>query len=176
MKKSEKTFFVQNLTEELKTLSSCVLIDYSGLSVKMQQDLKKGLREVGAKMIVVKNTLFKLAGQGAKFPKDITDTVVAGPTALVVTEGDPIAPLQVVAKFAKEFSLPQLKVGVVEGAFQNTEALVALSKLPSKEVLYAKTVAAIGAPIYGFLGTLNASMQNLISALKQASEKPQLDS
>ncbi|MGD8744550.1 MAG: 50S ribosomal protein L10, partial [Candidatus Woesebacteria bacterium] len=97
MKKSEKTFFVQNLTQELKAASSVVLVDYSGLDVKSQQELQRKLSEVEAKMLVVKNTLFKLAGKAAKVAEEtLTDTVLSGPTALVITEADPIAPIQVI--------------------------------------------------------------------------------
>lgn len=171
MKKAQKSFFVDNLKEELKAASSVVLVDYSGLSVKMQQDLKKSLREVNARMIIVKNTLFKLAGKEAKVPDEaLQDSVVSGPTALIVTEKDPIAPLQVIAKFSKEYDIPSLKVGIVENVFQNKQALETLSKLPSKEVLYAQVCGAVGGPLYALVGNLQANMQNLISVLEQASK------
>ncbi len=166
MKKSEKSFFVANLTEELKGASSVVLVDYSGLNVKAQQDLKNKLREVGGKMLVVKNTLFKLAGEGAKVPKEtLSDTALSGPTALVITEKDPIAPLQILGKFALEHDIPQLKVGVIEGSFQNKDTLVALSKLPSKEVLEGLVIGTIGAPLYGIVSTLQGNLQKLVYVL-----------
>ena len=124
MKKQEKSFFLDNLSVELKKASLVVLVDYSGLSVKMQQDLKKRLSKIGAKLTVVKNTLFKLAAEKANTPSESTsDTVLKGPTALVITEDDPIAPLQVLSKFAKEADVPQLKVGIIEGSFQDKEQL-----------------------------------------------------
>ena len=166
MKKAEKTFFVQNLTEELKSATSVVLINFSGLSVKMQQDLKKRLKETGAKMIVTKNTLLKRAGEVAKTPAEaLTDTVLTGPTALVVTESDPISPLQILYKFTKEFEVPQLKVGIIEGLFQNKESLEKLAKLPGKDALFAQAVGSISAPLYGIVGVLNANMQKLIYIL-----------
>jgi len=125
MKKSDKPLFVDGLTEKLKTASGYILVDFNGLTVKMQQDLKNRLREVGGEMEIVKNTLFKLSAEKAKSPSDITsDTVLQGPTALIVTKEDPIATLQIVAKFAKESEVPQLKVGVVEGSFQDKFALI----------------------------------------------------
>jgi large subunit ribosomal protein L10 len=172
MKKAEKPLFVENLKEELKSATLACLIDYSGLSVKMQQDLKKRLKEVDAKMLIVKNTLFRLAGKEALDSEEIvSDTVLKGPTALIITEEDPIAPLQVLAKFAEEFEIPQFKVGVVEGAYQNTDALIGLSKLPSKDVLVAQTVGGIAAPLYGLVGTLQANLQKLVFVLNQASTK-----
>jgi len=167
MKKQEKIFFVENLTEELRSAKSVVLINYAGLSVKAQQELKKRLKEVGAKMLVVKNTLLKRAGEAAKVDKEIlTDSVLTGQTALVISEDDPIAPLGVLGKFAKEFEVPQFKVGLVEGSFQDTEALKKLSALPGKDALLGQLLGALMSPSYGLVGTLNANMQKLLFILK----------
>src|SRR3990167_782197 len=115
MKKAEKTIFVDNLTEELRLAKSVVLINFAGLTVKAQRELKKRLKEVGARMVVVKNTLLKRAGEAAKVDKEIlSDSVLEGQTALVLTEGDPIASLSVMGKFAREFEVPKFKVGIVE--------------------------------------------------------------
>lgn len=171
MIRTEKSIFVENLTEELKSVNSIVLVDYSGLSVKAQQDLKKKLKEVNAKMLVVKNTLFKLAGESAKIPKEaITDSVLTGPTALVITEKDPIAPLSILSKFAGEHEIPQLKVGVIEGKFQEKDSLISLSKLQSKEVLVGQVVSAIGAPMYGLMEVLEGNMQKLVFILDEYSK------
>jgi large subunit ribosomal protein L10 len=172
MKKSEKPIFVENLAATLKDASSVVMVDYSGLSVSAQQELKKALSEVASEMTVVKNTLLKRAGNEAKLDKDaFSEEALAGPTAIVFTEKDPIAPLQVLAKFAKDNEIPQFKVGIVEGKFTNKLSLEKLSELPSKEVLFGQAVGAVGAPLYAITGVLNANMQNLVSILKQASEK-----
>ena len=169
MRKQEKTFFVANLTEELKSAKSVVLINFTGMDVKTQQELKRRLAKVDARMMVFKNTLFKIAGKTAKLPEEtLSDTVLAGQNALIISDNDPISPLQVLGKFTVEFEVPQLKVGIIEGHYQDKEALTKLSKLPGKDVLLAQTVGAIGAPIYGLIGLLNANMQQLIFVLEQA--------
>lgn len=178
MRKSEKPFFVQNLTQEIKSATSVVLIDHTGLTVAMQQDLKKRLKEVGASMSVIKNTLFKLAGKEAKVPDEtLSDTILTGPTAVIITEADPIAPLQILAKFAKEFvseaglPLPRFKVGIVEGKFQEKNALERLSILPNKETLYSQTVGALSSPMYGLVGTLQGNLQKLVYILQEYKSK-----
>ncbi|MBN1168317.1 50S ribosomal protein L10 [Candidatus Woesebacteria bacterium] len=174
MKRSEKPIFVDNLAATLKDATCVVMVDYAGLSVSMLQDLKRSLREVGSTMTVIKNTLLKRAGETAKLDSEaFTDEILAGPTAIVVTEKDPIAPLQVLAKFSQANEIPQFKVGIVEGSFRDKDTLNTLSQLPPKEVLVAQAIGAIGAPLYGIVGVLNANMQNLLSILKQASEKSQ---
>ena len=171
MKKPEKIKLVKNLAEKLKKAESVILVDYSGMDVKSQQELKNRLRGVSAKMIVVKNTLFKLAGKEAKLPKDtLSDTVLKGQTALVISEKDPISPLSVIAKFASEFDLTKLKVGVVEGSFQDKEALEVLSKLPGKEALHLQVLGTLASPAHGLVGTLEANLQSLIYILEQKSK------
>ena len=166
MKKQEKIVFVENLTEELKGAKSVVLINYAGLNVKAQRELKARLKAVGGKMIVVKNTLLKRAGGQAKIdPNLLSDTVLEGQTALIISDEDPIAPLSVLGKFTKEFEVPKLKVGIVEGSFQDTPQLEKLSSLPGKDVLLGQLLGVLSSPSYGLVGTLNANMQKLIYIL-----------
>ena len=160
MKKAEKVIFVENLKEELKGSKSVVLVNYAGLGVKAQQELKKRLSEVGGKMIVVKNTLLKRAEESAKFGKDIlTDEILSGQTALVIANDDPVAPIQVLGKFAKEFvseaglPVPKFKVGIVEGSFQNQEALTKLSTLPGRDALLGQLLGTLMGAEYGLVGT-----------------------
>jgi large subunit ribosomal protein L10 len=172
MVKQEKKDFVKELSGTLKDASAVVLVDYSGLSVQMQQELKKRLKEVGATMSVAKNTLYKIAAEQADYPKEATqEDVIAGPSALVITQKDPIAPLQVIADYAREFEIPQFKVGIIEGAYQNKENLEKLSKLPGKNALVAQAMGAISSPLYGLIGTLQGNLQKLVFVLQQASQK-----
>ena len=172
MKKAEKSLFVQNLTEELKSATSVVLIDFAGMSVKTQQELKSRLKEVNAKMVVVKNTLYKLAATDAKAPEEtVTKKVLKGQTALIITEDDPIAPLSILGKFAKEFEVPSMKVGIVENAFQDNEALIALSKLPGKDALFAQFVGVVGAPLYELTNSLSGKLNELIYVLEEAKKE-----
>ncbi|QQS39374.1 50S ribosomal protein L10 [Candidatus Woesebacteria bacterium] len=170
MNKVSKEKFVSDLAKEIKAASCVVLVDYMGLTVKLQQALKSELSKVNATMVVVKNTLFKLAAEKADAPKETTDTALVGPTAMVITTGDPIAPLQVLGKFSKVNELPQFKIGIVENVFQNSETLLKLSTLPGKDALFAQALGAIAAPLYGIVGTLNAPMQKLVYVLSEAAK------
>ena len=172
MKKAEKVIFVDNLKKELKDAKSVILVNYAGLGVKAQQELKKRLSEVGGKMIVVKNTLLKRAEEAAKFGKDIlTPEILSGQTALVIAKDDPVAPIQVLGKFAKEFEVPKFKVGMVEGSFQNQEALAKLSTLPGRDALLGQFLGTLMGVEYGLVGTLNANLQKLVYILNEASKK-----
>lgn len=173
MKKAEKVTFVDNLTAELKDAKGVVLVNYSGLSVKAQQELKAKLKEAGGRMVVVKNTLLKRAGESAKIDSALLDsTILQGQTALVIADGDPVAPIQVLGKFSKEFTsaagepTPKFKVGLIEGVFQDSESLTKISTLPGRDALLSQLLGSLMSPEYGLIGTLQGNLQKLVYVLK----------
>lgn len=166
MLKQQKIDLVTKLTPKLKSSSSLVFVNFAGLSVTLQQKLKASLKEIGADMTVVKNTLIKRAGTEAKIDeKVLTDEVLSGQTALILTEGDGISPIQVIGKFAKENNVPQFKVGIVDGSFMNKEGLLKISMLPTKDALFSQVVGSLMSPMYGLVGTLSGNMQKLLYIL-----------
>lgn len=171
MLKAQKVTLVDNLIAELKDAKSVILVNYTGLNVKSQQELKKRLKEVGGRMVVVKNTLLKRAIESAKIDsKVVTDEILSGQTALVIADEDPIAPIQTLGKFAKENELPKFKVGVVDGTFQDTETLIKLSSLPGRDVLLGQVLGTLISPMYGLTATLNGNLQKLVYILDQKSK------
>jgi large subunit ribosomal protein L10 len=172
MQKAEKVTFVENLQKELKGAKSVVLVNYAGLGVKAQQELKKRLTEVGGRMIVVKNTLLKLAGEATGIDKNVlTDEILVGQTALVIATEDAVAPIQVLGKFSKEFEVPKFKVGVVDGLFEDQEALTKLSTLPGRDALLGQFLGTLMGLEYGLTGTLSGNLQKLVYVLDQKVKK-----
>ncbi len=166
MKKAEKVLFVDNLTRELQDAKSVVLVNYSGLNVKAQQELKARLKESGSKMVVVKNTLLKRAGESAKIDKGVLEnSILQGQTALVISGDDPVAPIQILGKFAKENEVPKFKVGIIEGTFQDEAALTKLSTLPGRDALLGQLLGSLISSMYGLVGTLQSPMSQLVYTL-----------
>ena len=99
------------------------------------------------------------------------DDVLTGPTALIITEEDPVAPIQTLAKFAKEFEILSMKVGVIEGALYNRESLVRLSTLPGKSTLEAQVLGAVCAPLYSLTATLQGNLQKLVWVMTEYKSK-----
>ena len=171
MLKAQKVTLVDNLIAELKDAKSVILVNYTGLNVKSQQELKKRLKEVGGRMVVVKNTLLKRAIESAKIDSKVsTEEILSGQTALVIADEDPIAPIQILGKFAKENELPKFKVGVVDGTFQDSETLIKLPSLPGRDVLLGQVLGALMSPMYGLTATLNGNLQKLVYILDQKSK------
>lgn len=172
MNKQNKKDLVISLTPRLKDAKSIVFVNFAGLSVSLQQKLKLELKAIGSDMTVVKNTLIKRAGKEAKINDAVlTDEVLSGQTALILTKEDAIAPIQVIGRFAKENQVPQFKVGIIEGNFQDKDALVKISTLPTKDVLYSQVIGSLISPMYGLVGTLNGNMQKLLFVLKEVSTR-----
>lgn len=173
MLKAQKVTLVENLTKELQGAKSLVLVNYTGLNVKAQQELKKRLNEAEGYMVVVKNTLLKRAAKEANLDEGmLTDEVLQGQTALIVAKEDALAPIQVLGKFAKEFvseagsPLPKFKVGIVDGTFQDEASLAKLSTLPGRDVILGQLLESLMSPMYGLVGTLESPMQKLVYILK----------
>lgn len=172
MNRTNKSDLIKGLAPELKKATSIVFVNFAGLSVGLQQKLKLQLKAIGSDMTVVKNTLIKLAGKEAGLAEEaLTDEVLSGQTALIMTQSDAVAPIQVLGKFVKENQVPQFKVGIIDGAFQGKEALLKISTLPTKEVLYSQVVGSLMSPMYGLVGTLNGNMQKLLYILKGVSTR-----
>lgn len=169
MKKSEKPFVVEDLTKRFEDAKSAVALDYQGLTVKDSEKLRRQISEAGGKLVVAKNTLLKLALKNAKVAKVVkveeVENELQGPTAVVFAEGDEIAPLQKLGKFILEKGLPKLKFGIFGTEIFDAEKLLALSKLPSRNVLLARLMGTIASPSYGLVSMLNANMQRLVYIL-----------
>ena len=99
---SEKQAIVAELTEKLKTASSGVLVDYKGITVAQDTALRAECRKNELDYAVVKNTLVRFAINNVGLEE--MDSVLNGTTSLALSHGDPIAPMRVINKFAKQFN------------------------------------------------------------------------
>ena len=99
-------------------------------------------------------------------PKAATeDTILSGQTAVVLASEDPVAPIQTIGKFSKENEALKFKAGILDGNFQDKTNMIAISNLPSKEVLVGQTVGAIAGPMYALISNLQANVQELLGTL-----------
>lgn len=146
---------VAALTELLQGAVSFVLVDYQGISVEADTKLRKELREANVKYIVEKNSMLRFAFKNMGI--DAFDDVLHGTTAIAMSTDDQTAPARILGKFAednKEFF--SLKAGYVEGTAYDTAGVVALSKIPSKDILLAQLVGSLQGPIQKLAATLQA--------------------
>ena len=153
---SEKQAVVATLTEQLKGASSGVLVDYKGITVAEDTALRVELRQNEVQYGVVKNTLARFALKNAGL--EGLDDVLNGTTSLATSSGDPIAPMRVVNKYAKQLGEGKfnIKGGFMDGKVISLEEIMALAELPSKEVLQAQALGMMLAPITSLAIVLKA--------------------
>ena len=139
---------VQEIAENVKDAQSVVVVDYRGLTVAQDTQLRKELREAGITYKVYKNTLMNFAFKGTEF-ESLTD-VLEGPNAIAISKDDATAPARLLAKFAKTVPALEIKAGVVAGNFYDTEAMKDISNIPSREELLARLFGSWQSPITNF--------------------------
>ena len=140
-----KKAVVEALTGKMKESTSVVFVDYKGITVAQDTELRKQFREAGVEYSVVKNTLTNFAAKDAGY--DFAE-VLNGTTAMASTTGDPIAPARIVCEFAKKNKNSlSIKGGVVEGSVLTADQLNGFGELPSKNALVASVLGTFLAPI-----------------------------
>ena len=146
---------VAAMTEMLQSAVSFVLVDYKGITVEADTKLRKELREANVKYIVEKNSILRFAFKNMGI--EGFDEVLHGTTAIAMSTEDQTAPARILGKFAEDNNdFFNLKAGYVEGTAYDTNGVVALSKIPSKDVLLAQLVGSLQGPIQKLAATLQA--------------------
>lgn len=149
---------VQEISDAMNGAQSVVVVDYLGLTVAEDTELRKKLREAGVLYKVYKNTLVSRAIEGTEY-ESIKD-VLEGPSAFAISADDATAPARILAEFAKKAPELEIKAGIVEGTYYDAEGMKAIASVPSREVLLSK-----------LLGSLQSPVTNLARVLNQIAEK-----
>ncbi len=149
---------IQEISENIKDAQSVVVVDYRGLTVAQDTELRKTLREADVTYKVYKNTLVKRAIAGTEF-ESLSDSL-EGPNAFAISKTDATAPARILAKFAKTAPALELRAGVVEGNFYDEAGMKAVAAVPSREELLSR-----------LLGSMQSPITNLARVLNQIAEK-----
>ncbi|MEX2412171.1 MAG: 50S ribosomal protein L10 [Thermoleophilaceae bacterium] len=169
MNRDEKAAVIDRVAEQIQQSEAIFALDYRGITVAQVAKLRADLREADATMRVVKNTLTERAADqaGAEDLKELLD----GPTAFTFVRGDAALAAKVIATFRRENDLLEFKGGRMEGAALTAEQILAISRLPAREVLHGQLVGVLAHPISGLARTLNQLIQGLAVQLGQIAEQ-----
>lgn len=157
----EKKQVVAELTEKLKNAVSGVIVDYKGINVEQDTNLRKNFREAGVEYSVIKNTLLRFAVKEAGLSE--LENVLEGTTALAISNDDEVAPAKVFKDFLKEnagLEIGGFKAGFSDGKVLSVAEVEELANIPSREVLLTKLACG-----------LNSIIASLALAIKAVSEK-----
>ena len=154
---SKKTV-VDALSEKIQNATSAVFVDYKGITVAEDTELRAECRKNDVEYAVVKNTLLRFAFNNVGLNE--LDEQLNGTTALAVAS-DPVAPARVIADYAKKLNGKfEIKGGFMDGKVVDMATINALAAIPALPVLQAQV-----------LGTMLAPITSLACVLKQIAEK-----
>ncbi len=144
---------VDEIAAAVKGAQSVVLVDYRGLTVEQDTQLRKQLREAGITYKVYKNTMMNFAFKGTDCEALLP--YLEGPSAVAISTEDATAPARVLCKFAKTADALEVKGGIVEGIAYDADGIKEVAKIPSREELLSKLLGSIQSPITNFARVMN---------------------
>ncbi len=139
---AQKEEAVKALAEKIKTAKVVVLTDYRGITVEDVTKLRADLRGANAEYIVIKNNITRRALKEAGI-EGIEDSVLEGPTALIIGQEEYLSPIKALYAYAKDHDFYKIKSGIIEGKVSDANEIITLAKLPSREELIAKLAGAL---------------------------------
>ena len=148
---------VDEIAALLKDAEALVAVDYRGLTVEEDTQLRKTLREAGVTYKVYKNTLIKRAVEGTEWEK--IAAVLEGPTAIAVSSEDATAPARILFEAGKKMPNLELKAGIVAGEYYDQDMIKVIATIPSRDVLLGRLLGSIQAPIANFVPLLYYEIQ-----------------
>jgi Ribosomal protein L10 len=148
-----KAPIVEEIKANLEGAKSVVLVDYLGLTVEQDTNLRRATREAGIIYKVYKNTMVKRAIEGTEFADLEKD--LDGPTAVAISKDDATAPARIVANFAKTAKKLEMKSGIVEGTYYDKDGIQVIASIPSREELLSRLLGSFQSPITNLARVIN---------------------
>ncbi|MDH5298810.1 MAG: 50S ribosomal protein L10 [Desulfobulbaceae bacterium] len=164
MNREEKASVVEELQGKLSQATLAVVADYQGLTVPAFEKLRRELKKNDAEVRVAKNTLLRKAVQGSSL--EVLTGHFSGATAIAVSYSDPVASAKVVTDFVKDNPQFEIRSASLDGKLLSMADLMALAKLPSKEVLLSQLLSVMQAVPTGFVRVLNGVPQKMVYLLQ----------
>ncbi len=152
--REKKITKVAEIKEKIEQASSFILIDYKGLSVVQDTEMREAYRQYDVQYEVMKNRLLKIALKSMGYNQ--FDEALKGPTAVAIGTTDIAAPAKIALEKSRAFRKMRIKCGMVEGTFLDEEGCKQLARLPSREGLLSQIVGLLQAPIAGLARVLSA--------------------
>ena len=142
---AKKAEAVKNVNAMLTEAQTAIVVDYRGLTVAEVTDLRKQLRDADVKMMVIKNKILQRAVEGTDY--EALNDVFVGPTAIVFSNEDPIAPAKIIKKFADDHEALEVKGGFIEQSVKTLDEINEYATMPGREELLSMLASALQDPM-----------------------------
>ncbi len=167
--KEQKNDLLKEYKKVLENKTGYIVVNSDKLDSATLFSLRKELKEIGSNFSVVKNTIFKIALQEAKQPLETQD--FTGASAIISFDEDPTVVAKLLKEVQKEMELVEARYGVIENEYLDNKRVMELADIPPKEVLYAKLLGSLNAPLSGIMNTLTGNVKGFIRVTQSLSEK-----
>jgi large subunit ribosomal protein L10 len=167
--KAQKTELLEEYKKILNEKSGYLVVNSDKLDSPTLFSLKKQLKEIGSNFSVLKNTIFKIALQEAKQPLETQD--FTGASAIITFEEDPTGTAKFLKEVQKEMEVLEARYGVIENEYIDSNRIMELADIPPREILYAKLLGSLNAPLSGMMNTLTGNVKGFIRVTQSLSEK-----
>lgn len=168
--KQQKKDIISDFEDKIKRSKSIVFTNFFNIGANDINDLRNKFKEQDSEYVVTKKTLMDKAFKNAGLA-DVKPREFSGEVAAIFSYADEVAPAKIVDEFAKTHEQMTFAGGVLENKFINADQVKALAALPSKEMLYAKVVGSIKAPLSGLANVLAGNLRGLVTVLKAIEDK-----
>ncbi len=169
MNRAQKQAAVEDLHQVFKAHSSFFLVDFMGLNVAGEQELRRRIRDVESQYRVVKNSLALRASKDT--PVEKLEPFFVGPTGVAMTASNPVGLAKVLTEFFKTHPQVGFKSGLLEQALLSVDDVENLARMPGREELLAQLLGLLQSPLTRLARALKSPLNNLVSVLKQLEEK-----
>ena len=149
---------VEEISASIKDAQAVVLVDYRGLTVEQDTQLRRALREANVTYKVYKNTMMNFAFKGTDY--EALAPYLEGPSACAISTEDATAPARVLCEFAKKADKLEIKGGVIDGVAYDAAGVKAISEIPSREVLLSRLLGSMQSPIANLARVLDQIAEN----------------
>jgi len=167
--RAEKQLLTKEYLNRLNASPFFIVVDYKGLKVAPMTELRKRLKQAGAEVHIVKNSIFRIAAKEI----GVADLggALAGQIAVVTGQKDISAAAKVVKNFTAEFEKPKLQFGYLNSQRLENKDILALADLPSIEVLRGKLLGVLQAPATKLVALINTPASQLVRVLQAKADK-----
>lgn len=170
LSKDSKKEILQDLIAKLKESKGVVLTDYQGMNVSQISSLRNELKEKKVGFKIVKNTLIEKAGEELNV-EDLTKDLI-GCTAMAFCRDDGIAPARLLKEYFKKNKIDlKIKSGLIEGRVFDSEKIIEIASLPTKDVLIAQMINGVKSPLYSLVFILQGPLRGLIYTLESVKKQ-----